>query len=59
MIDALGEADHELFDAMTFEICEYGKTARLKRLRRLNKEAGGESGYGRVAEALRLRLKGE
>jgi len=44
---------------MTFEICEYGKTARLKRLRRLNKEAGGKSGYGRVAEASRLRLKGE
>ena len=59
MIDALGEADHELFDAMTAEICEYGKTGHLERLRRLDQEAGGESGYGRVAEALRLRLEGE
>jgi len=44
---------------MTAEICEYGKTGHLERLRRLDQEAGWESGYGRVAEALRLRLKGE
>ena len=59
MIDALAGADHEGFDAMTFEICEYGKSTHLERLGKLDADAGGNSGFGRVAEALRSRLEGD
>jgi len=59
MIDCLAAADHELFDAITIELVESGKTSHLNRLRELDRRAGGDTGYGRVADALEARLTGK
>lgn len=59
MIDALATDSHETFDAITMDLAENGKTVHLERLRRLDAEAGGDTGYGRVADTLQASLEGD
>ncbi len=56
LIDALATDHHEIYDAATLEICDYGMAVHIKRLRQLDAAAGGGSGYGRVADALQERI---
>lgn len=57
MITALPNASHELWDAIWFELEQSGTMRHLALLRKMDREAGGRTGYATIADSMEARLR--